>query len=230
MGRIGGINILFFKTLFVPCLYMGTNNDYKSLEKKEFYKKNLPHLQIQGQTFFVTWLLTGTLSNKTILQLKDDFHKKKLAIKEESESVKDDLKFAYHSYFVEFDDRIHTLPSSKHLLNNNKLAQQVANAIHYWDKKRIDLYCYCIMSNHVHAVFTVFEESEDGKQLYLQDIMKSIKNFSAKQCNKILGRTGQFWHHESYDRLVRDRNELYRVICYVLDNPIKAGLCSERRE
>jgi len=33
---------------------------------------------------------------------------------------------------------------------------------------------------------------------------------------------GHFWYHESYDRIIRDRDNLYRTICYVLDNPIKA--------
>ena len=46
----------------------------------------------------------------------------------------------------------------------------------------------------------------------------------------MLGRSGQFWQHESYDRLIRDREELYYTICYVLDNPVTAGLCKERKE
>jgi putative transposase len=39
-----------------------------------------------------------------------------------------------------------------------------------------------------------------------------------------MDRTGRFWEHESYDRLVRDRNELYRVVQYILQNPVKVGL------
>jgi len=69
------------------------------------------------------------------------------------------------------------------------------------------------MSNHVHAVFHVFEKDENGKEQYLHNVMESIKKFSAKNCNKILNRTGEaFWQDESYDRLVRDRGELYRII------------------
>ncbi len=61
--------------------------------------------------------------------------------------------------------------------------------------------------------------------------MESIKKFSARTCNKLLNRTGKpFWQHESYDRLVRDRDELYRIIAYVLDNPIKAGLCENHKD
>jgi REP element-mobilizing transposase RayT len=42
--------------------------------------------------------------------------------------------------------------------------------------------------------------------------------------NRELGRQGPFWQDESHDRVVRNENELNRVIQYVLDNPVKAGL------
>ena len=84
------------------------------------------------------------------------------------------------------------------------------------------------MSNHVHAVFSVFKFDEQGREIYLVDIMESIKKYSARECNKALGIKGQFWQHESYDRLIRDREELFRTIFYVLDNPVKAGYCNSR--
>jgi putative DNA methylase len=42
--------------------------------------------------------------------------------------------------------------------------------------------------------------------------------------NKVLGRSGQLWQHESYDHWVRDDDELERVVDYISDNPVKAGL------
>jgi hypothetical protein len=35
---------------------------------------------------------------------------------------------------------------------------------------------------------------------------------------------GTFWQDESYDHCVRDDDELERIIHYVEDNPVKAGL------
>ena len=37
-------------------------------------------------------------------------------------------------------------------------------------------------------------------------------------------RTGQFWQHESYDHWTRDLVELERIIRYIEENPVKAGL------
>ena len=73
----------------------------------------------------------------------------------------------------------------------------------------------------------VDNKNEKGNQLYLEEIMHSIKRFTARECNKLLKRTGQFWQHESYDRIIRDRKELFYILKYVLDNPIKAGFCKK---
>jgi REP element-mobilizing transposase RayT len=32
------------------------------------------------------------------------------------------------------------------------------------------------------------------------------------------------WQSESYDHIVRDEDEFYRIINYIINNPVKAGL------
>src|SRR5690606_37037191 len=46
----------------------------------------------------------------------------------------------------------------------------------------------------------------------------------AKQCNKVLGRSGAFWMEESYDRMIRDEDEWAAKVRYTLDNPAAARL------
>ncbi len=184
------------------------------MDKKDFYRRYLPHLQIPGQIFFVTWNLYNPRIN-SIANLA-------LFIKYYSDKT-------IKKRFLEYDREIHTTITDISL-TRPELANIIANTLHYWDNKRLDLYCYCIMPNHVHTVFRAFEKDENGDILYLVDIMRSIKNYSAKKCNEVIKNTGQFWQHESYDRLVRDRRELYYTIRYVLNNPVKAGYCNEWRE
>jgi putative DNA methylase len=43
----------------------------------------------------------------------------------------------------------------------------------------------------------------------------------------MLVRNGAFWHNESYDHVVRDEGEFERVLLYIRNNPVKAGLVSE---
>jgi putative transposase len=57
----------------------------------------------------------------------------------------------------------------------------------------------------------------------LSRIMHSLKGGSARECNLILSRRGQFWEHENFDHVIRE-GKLHKAIRYVLNNPVKAGL------
>ena len=73
------------------------------------------------------------------------------------------------------------------------------------------------MANHVHVL--VYPQAP------LPRITKAVKNYSARQANVILGRTGQpFWQDESYDRWVRGPSELEKIVRYIERNPVSAGL------
>ena len=61
----------------------------------------------------------------------------------------------------------------------------------------------------------------------LSSIMHSLKGHTAREGNLLLDRTGAFWEHESYDHYVRDDKELERIVAYVLNNPVKAGLAAD---
>jgi REP element-mobilizing transposase RayT len=82
-------------------------------------------------------------------------------------------------------------------LRRPEIANIVVDAIRYRDPCDYDLHCYVVMVNHVHLLIT--PRTPPSK------LMQSLKRFTARQSNLVLGRTGQpFWQDESYDRLVRD--------------------------
>jgi len=60
--------------------------------------------------------------------------------------------------------------------------------------------------------------------------MSSLKGPTAREANLVLGRSGAFWQHENYDHVVRDEAELNRIVAYVLDNPVRAGLAQSCEE
>jgi hypothetical protein len=55
--------------------------------------------------------------------------------------------------------------------------------------------------------------------------MKGIKGSSAYNINRLLGRRGQLWQDESFDRILRSREFEYRLN-YICANPVDAGLCN----
>ena len=69
------------------------------------------------------------------------------------------------------------------------------------------------MPNHCHLTIRPFTDHE------LEKILQGMKAASAKAVNALLGTTGSLWQQESYDRIVRDEEHLWRVIQYIGRNP-----------
>jgi len=82
-----------------------------------------------------------------------------------------------------------------------------------------ELGAYVVMPNHVHTLLL--------PKISPSRLMQSLKGVTARDANRILGRTGEtFWQAESYDHWVRDEKEWRRIAAYIEDNPVKAGLVS----
>lgn len=192
---------------------------------EEFYKRKLPHIQPKGATLFVTFRLAGSLPRAVIEELKAEREAEIWA------ATTDEARYlAERRYFGRFDQQLHQ-SIGPHYLKQPTLAQIVAESLHYRDKRVYRLDAFSILSNHAHVVFSPLQKgvNPNGTPQYhkLSKIMQSLKRHTASECNQLLGRQGTFWQAESYDHIVRDEAEWERIICYVLDNPVKAGLVSE---
>jgi REP element-mobilizing transposase RayT len=91
-------------------------------------------------------------------------------------------------------------------LRQPEIAKMVVEAIHYQeqDLANYHLHSFVVMANHVHLLIT--------PRIQVFRAMQSLKRFTARQANLMLGLTGKpFWQEESYDRLVRDEAEFDRI-------------------
>ena len=103
-------------------------------------------------------------------------------------------------------------------LRDERIASIVRDNLFHFDGIRYHLLNWCIMPNHVHVLINVI----DGWTL--SQIMHGWRSYTAKEANKILGRTGQFWMEEYFDRYIRDEKHLLAAMEYITNNPIKAGI------
>jgi REP element-mobilizing transposase RayT len=97
----------------------------------------------------------------------------------------------------------------------------------FHDGDWFDVLTYCSIRNHIHLVLVPYESSNIA-DYNLTKIMHNIKRNSANHANKVLGRIGAFWQHESYDNFICDDAELERTVKYVLYNAVKATLGKEQ--
>ena len=79
---------------------------------------------------------------------------------------------------------------------------------------------FVIMPNHVHWLLLPLQGYA------LESVLQSVKLWSARRINALLGRAGTFWQKESHDHIVRDAEEFGRIREYIEENPAKAGLRS----
>ncbi|MFC7669529.1 transposase [Hymenobacter humi] len=181
------------------------------------YERNLPHRLPPGEVVFLTLRLAGSLPRTVVEQLQAEIELARQRFEAESAQ----LYMAQKRYFGRFDAQLNKGEYGPTFLRQPATASLVAESLRYFDGTGYDLRCYCLMPNHVHVVVRVLEEAPP-----LVKTLQRLKSYTATQANKLLGRTGAFWQAESYDHVVR-KEELERVLAYVVENPVKAGLVED---
>ncbi len=182
-----------------------------------FHRRNLPHYYQPNSTYFITFRIKDSIPLDKLLLINNKYEDIRL------KNITDSGKIN-QNYFIEYDDLLHNCNLQLYLHNTN-LAEIVKHEIHKNDNKDYKLICYSIMPNHVHLVFHLLENSKG-----ISTIMHSIKRVSAYRINKYLGKNGNFWQSESYDHIVRDNDELNKIIEYTLMNPVKAGIVDDWKD
>jgi REP element-mobilizing transposase RayT len=114
-------------------------------------------------------------------------------------------------------------------MKDKRIAGVVSQALLHFEDQRYNLAAWCVMPNHVHAVVQPFAgmANTGGTPVphsELPEILHSWKSFTAKEANKLLERSADFWQSEYYDHLIRDEADFRHAVGYILENPIKAGL------
>jgi len=209
------------------------------MEKKEFHRANLPHFQTTGQSYFVTWNLQNAIPAKALNDYTEKLKQLKIsldyAIKSNlSAELINEKKLEYNilrkKMMKAFEDLLHV--ENKNVVNLSKpeYTAIVIDALRYWEGKRLQNHALCVMPNHVHWVVELKNKDENGNSVWLEDILKSVKQFSATQINKLEGIKGTLWHKESWDTTIRDDRHLYEAIEYTRNNPVVAGLVKDWRD
>ncbi len=194
-----------------------------------FYKRNLPHYQPEGYTYFITTRLTGSIPKNIYDKIKIKYEKEleKLEADKNEKFRREKCFELQRNNFLSYENILDSCKYGHNWLHDRRIANIVKDAIHLKDKKLYNLISYTIMPNHIHVVLRPIVERASARLLKkrpttqrntpdlrdedvvqqkypLAEIMRLLKGRTAFQANKILKRKGNFWQHESYDHVVRD--------------------------
>ena len=178
----------------------------------------LPHWEKENGIYFVTYRLADSLPKEVLesIKIEKEMTLKVLQSLDRELSISEEKRI--ESLFSEKIEEYLDNGYGSCILRNYEIAELAANSLKHFDGLRYDILAWCIMPNHVHVVLRPKNRHK------LEDILHSWKSFTAHEINKITGGEGEVWQKEYYDHLVRDEEDLNRVVNYVLNNPLNANL------
>ena len=166
-----------------------------------FTWRRLPHLSVVGVPVFVTFRLYGSLPNGRYFS---------------SDPAN------YGREFAAMDRLLDECRVGPTFLRNPEVAREVLSGLQ-GDTSQWDLHAWVLMPNHVHALLTPGIE--------LSHVLNCIKGVSARRANQVMETTGTtFWQRESFDRIIRDKQQFAKVVRYIENNPVRAGLAETAEE
>jgi len=157
----------------------------------------LPHFDSQDVIQFVTFRLADSLPAEAQARLKDA---------ERAETLRNEML-----------DR----GWGACWLRSEPIARLVEDAFLAFDSTRYRLHAWTVMPNHVHVLFSAMPN------VALGSVVGSWKRFTARKANELLGRSGEFWQTEYWDRFIRNKEHFAATEEYIDQNPVKAGLITE---
>jgi REP element-mobilizing transposase RayT len=182
------------------------------------YQRHLPHWRQQGATYFVTFRLGDSLPKDKLdflRRLRDEWERTHPAPRDEKtwEAFAREYTTQAERWLDEGFGACH--------FRERQWTDDLRERLHHFHSERYQLSCWSIMPNHCHLVIRPFDGFE------LEDLVGAMKGVTARHINQAIGTKGTLWTEESYDRIIRDEEHLWRVIQYIGSNPRLSGLAHE---
>jgi len=187
-------------------------------EVKIHDRGRLPHWEKEGATYFLTFRLADSLAKSVLDRIESERQAIAKTANQQHRPQSVDERRKLQRLSTPIVEQFLDSGAGTCHLRSPAVAEIVADTLRHFDEDRYRLFAWCVMPNHVHVVARLFPGQT------LATVLHSWKSFTAKRANLILGLHGAFWQREYYDHLLRNEEELERVVRYVADNPAKANL------
>jgi len=192
--------------------------DFRGLDEHlplKVYHRHLPHWRQDGATYFVTFRLADSLPQVKVRELQE--MRREWEAKHNGPRKDADWEEFTRAVAIKAERCLDEGYGSCHL-RQPTFARLLADALVHFNHRRYFTSCYVVMPNHCHLIVKPFAGFE------LEEILGKCKGYVARQINLAIGHRDAIWQEESFDRIIRDEEHLYRVIQYIGRNPRVAGI------
>jgi REP element-mobilizing transposase RayT len=193
---------------------------------ERFYRRRLPHWEVSGSWYYLTFRLVGTVPARLLDQWQVEAESARRVLEARRETLTaqqiEDLELMVARRVEDYIDRNFQV----RYLEKPAVAEAFVAVLHEKAASFFGLGPWVVMPNHVHLLIKPRQDPVAQDDYPLQVILQHIKGTSSRECNKVLGRRGCFWQREYFDRRVRDESDFARKAEYIEANPLTSGLCS----
>jgi len=111
----------------------------------------------------------------------------------------------------------------------------VENLAHCQKQKGLEIFAWCIMSNHAHLIV----RAKDGSGFLLPDILRDLKTYTSKKIVEAIQENpqesrrvwllpmfenGKFWQQGNYPIELWSSKVIYQKLDYIHENPVEEGI------
>lgn len=186
-------------------------NPYLNVDAKveKTRRGHLPHWHQNGKIQFVTFRLNDSLPAIQLAVLKDE---RQRFMQLHPQPWSEHVETAYYQRFEDRMDAFLQAGCGACWLRKPAVRREVEGVLHFYDGLKYTLYAYVVMPNHVHVLM----EMADGEKCAA--VVGDWKSYITRSVNKLRGCRGSLWQHESFDRLIRSKEDLRRKVYYIRHN------------
>ncbi len=197
------------------------------------YRRALPHWRQKGCTYFVTFRLADSIPRAVATEWMET-RRAWLKAHGIDRPLREPAAMDLYLRIPERDRRVFEQREARRyhaeldrchgacILAHPEVREGLAGALQHFHGGRCASGDWVVMPNHVHWLVQPLDDWD------LEDLLQSIKRYSATMASKAGWHRGTMWQKESYDRIVRDSRELLACREYIERNPVKAGLPPDR--
>ena len=208
-------------------------------EKGVFRRRVLPHIDIHDKPSFITACLHGSLPAAGLVRIRA-YRNELDQLRKPDDISEADWAMKKHKLVLKLVDSILDGESPVKHFEDERLAEIVQNAFLHFAEERYKLFAFVVMPSHHHWLFlpdskwalelAMRQRDRKHRRTPREAISHSIQSFTGTHCNRVLGVTGPFWQAETFDHYARDEAELLRIIDYIEQNPVAAGLVNRAEQ
>ena len=179
-----------------------------------FWQGRLPHWEVEDGKYFLTIHLRGAIPQSGHARIQEIARQLRHADPKQEDSI---LKIQ-RRIFAEMEAWLDRAAPSA-LLRQPEVAATVMEAIKHRQENHVwNMFEYVVMPTHLHLFF----ETGDG---HIKQVMEQFKRWTGHQAGQLVNLAGdRFWQVEWFDHWTRSDGESEKIIRYIRQNPVKAGL------